>query len=107
MTTNPVVRTLECGCTYTTDGQRHWCPSCKDALGGYPAVKLHPRTPLCDAAPAMLAALEMFLQIDDQHADNCRSLPTWASGADEVGPCDCRYGFARAALAKAASPQAP
>lgn len=58
--TNPVVQTLGCGCTYTTDGQRHWCPSCTDALGGYTGGPCH-RTPLCVAAPELLAACEAAL----------------------------------------------
>ena len=48
-----VARYLDCGCSYTTDGKRHWCPSCSDALGGHPGVKTRDRrTPYDEAIAA-------------------------------------------------------
>jgi len=54
-------------------------------------------------APDMLAALRSMLIYNgvDSHAAACLSNPTWMSGASAVGPCDCCYGEARAAIAEA------
>lgn len=58
----------------------------------------------CNSHDDLLAALEEFVIIGDEHADTCSVQPTWVSGNAVQGPCDCRYGRTRAAIAKA-SPQ--
>ena len=39
----------------------HECPVCLEVLGS----KCHPETPLCRAAPAMLAAFKDYLEAED------------------------------------------
>lgn len=110
-TINLVTMTLACGCIYTDDGKRHWCPSCSDALGGHPDEKWHHQTPLCNAAKDLLAALDRLLEatggcnfLDNVNAD----FPTICPGqADPMYGTPCPWCEAHAVIARATKNQAP
>ena len=56
---------------------------------------------LIAASPRLLDALEGALAYCGEHTGVCATQPTWASGLDQEGPCDCWYDAAETAIAAA------
>jgi len=49
----------------------------------------------------MAEALDIMSTYHNEHFGACQSNPTWMSGAEAQGECDCGFGLAVAVLAEA------
>ena len=89
------------GNTYITTAPHTPYPSGKVAPNSPGAPYYEPRCELPGHAAfdALLAAAEAVDAFHgDSHMTTCATQPTWASGRDSQGLCDCCYGQLRAAI---------